>query len=52
MSEQVLTDDTVGTFTIGGDLTVRRLGFGAMRISGARNADAGDLEHIDEVAGA
>ncbi len=31
-----LGDDTVGTFTIGGDLTVRRLGFGAMRISGAR----------------
>jgi aryl-alcohol dehydrogenase-like predicted oxidoreductase len=39
MSEQVLNDDTVGTFTIGGDLTVRRLGFGAMRISGARNAE-------------
>jgi pyridoxine 4-dehydrogenase len=37
MSGQVLTDDTVGTFTIGGDLTVRRLGFGAMRISGARD---------------
>ena len=39
MTEHVLADDTVGTFTIGGDLTVRRLGFGAMRISGARNAD-------------
>ena len=38
MSEHVLVDDTVGTFTIGGDLKVRRLGFGAMRISGARNA--------------
>jgi aryl-alcohol dehydrogenase-like predicted oxidoreductase len=38
MSDQVLADGTVGTFTIGGDLTVRRLGFGAMRISGARNA--------------
>src|SRR5437588_219383 len=30
----VLTDDTVGTLTLGGDLTVRRLGFGAMRITG------------------
>jgi pyridoxine 4-dehydrogenase len=39
MSDRVLTDDTVGTFTIGGDLTVRRLGFGAMRISGARDAN-------------
>lgn len=36
MTERILTDDAVGTFTIGGDLTVRRLGFGAMRISGAR----------------
>jgi pyridoxine 4-dehydrogenase len=35
----VLDDSTVGTINIGGDLTVRRLGFGAMRISGARNAD-------------
>jgi len=24
-----------GTFTLGGDLTVRRLGFGAMRLTGA-----------------
>lgn len=39
MGERVLTDDTVGTFSIAGDLEVRRLGFGAMRISGARNAD-------------
>jgi pyridoxine 4-dehydrogenase len=39
MTGRQLTDDTVGTFTIGGDLTVRRLGFGAMRISGARNAE-------------
>lgn len=38
MSSRVLDDQTVGTFIIGGDLTVRRLGFGAMRISGARNA--------------
>lgn len=38
MSDRVLADDTVGTFMIGGDLNVRRLGFGAMRISGARNA--------------
>jgi pyridoxine 4-dehydrogenase len=33
-----LDDSTAGTITLG-DLTVRRLGFGAMRISGARNAD-------------
>jgi aryl-alcohol dehydrogenase-like predicted oxidoreductase len=36
---RVLGDDTVGTVTIGGDLVVRRMGFGAMRISGARNAE-------------
>lgn len=36
---RILTDEAVGTFTIGTDLTVRRLGFGAMRISGARNVD-------------
>ena len=39
MSDRVLDDATVGTVTIGGDLTVRRLGFGSMRISGARNAE-------------
>ena len=33
-----LDDITVGTVTIG-DTSVRRLGFGAMRISGARNAE-------------
>ena len=38
MSDRILADDAVGTFMIGGDLNVRRLGFGAMRISGARNA--------------
>lgn len=38
-SARVLQDDTVGTITIGGDLTVRRMGFGSMRISGARNAE-------------
>ncbi|HUZ10342.1 MAG TPA: aldo/keto reductase [Acidimicrobiales bacterium] len=32
-----LEDDTVGTIAVGG-ATVRRLGFGAMRVSGARNA--------------
>jgi len=36
---RVLDDATTGTLTIGGDLVVRRLGFGAMRISGARNGD-------------
>ncbi|MET0143875.1 MAG: aldo/keto reductase [Ilumatobacteraceae bacterium] len=38
-TDQVLTDDITGTFTIGGDLTVRRLGFGSMRVSGARNGE-------------
>lgn len=33
-----LTDDTVGTVTFG-DITARRLGFGAMRVSGARNPE-------------
>jgi pyridoxine 4-dehydrogenase len=33
--EQPLTDQTVaGTFTLGGELTVRRLGFGSMRLTG------------------
>jgi pyridoxine 4-dehydrogenase len=35
-----LDDTTVGTVDIAG-WTVRRLGFGAMRISGARNAEGG-----------
>jgi pyridoxine 4-dehydrogenase len=35
--DQILTDATVGTLTLGGELNVRRLGFGAMRISAARN---------------
>ena len=34
-----LDDTTVGTVDIA-DWTIRRLGFGAMRISGARNAEA------------
>jgi aryl-alcohol dehydrogenase-like predicted oxidoreductase len=38
MSTRVLADDTNGTVTIG-DHAVRRLGFGAMRASGARNAE-------------
>jgi pyridoxine 4-dehydrogenase len=29
-----LTDETVGTLSLGGELNVRRLGFGAMRITG------------------
>jgi pyridoxine 4-dehydrogenase len=32
--QQPLTDELVGTLTLGGELTVRRLGFGAMRITG------------------
>jgi aryl-alcohol dehydrogenase-like predicted oxidoreductase len=31
---QPLDDGSVGTFALGGDLTVRRLGFGAMRLTG------------------
>lgn len=38
-----LEDRTTGTITLGGDLTVRRLGFGAMRISSARNK-AGEID--------
>lgn len=30
----VLTDESAGTFTLGDDITVRRLGYGAMRITG------------------
>ncbi|MBB5061840.1 aldo/keto reductase [Granulicella mallensis] len=33
--EQVLSAAAAGTFTIGGDLTVNRMGYGAMRITGA-----------------
>src|ERR1700692_2715509 len=32
--EQTLSAAAAGTFTIGGDLTVNRLGYGAMRITG------------------
>lgn len=38
MTGLLLEDDTVGTVQLGGS-RVRRLGFGAMRISGARNAE-------------
>jgi aryl-alcohol dehydrogenase-like predicted oxidoreductase len=38
MQHKTLDDTTVGTIRLG-DLTVRRLGFGAMRISSARNAE-------------
>ena len=34
ISEQVHSATAAGTFTIGGDLTVNRLGYGAMRITG------------------
>jgi aryl-alcohol dehydrogenase-like predicted oxidoreductase len=33
-TEQILSAAAAGTFTIGGDLTVNRLGYGAMRITG------------------
>jgi hypothetical protein len=38
MSERILDDSASGTLAIG-DHTVRRLAFGAMRVSGARNAE-------------
>jgi pyridoxine 4-dehydrogenase len=34
-NQQTLTAAAAGTFTIGGDLTVNRMGYGAMRITGA-----------------
>lgn len=37
-SRGVLTDAVAGTFEIGGELTARRLGFGAMRIASARDS--------------
>ncbi|MBA3286796.1 MAG: aldo/keto reductase [Acidimicrobiia bacterium] len=45
MTTAPLTDAAAGTFTIGGDLTVRRLGFGAMRITG--NGVWGDPPDLD-----
>ena len=33
-NEQILSAAAAGTFTIGGDLTVNRMGYGAMRITG------------------
>src|ERR1700722_14341996 len=33
-NEKKLSASAAGTFTIGGDLTVNRLGYGAMRITG------------------
>jgi pyridoxine 4-dehydrogenase len=32
--EQILSAAAAGTFTLGGDLTVNRMGYGAMRITG------------------
>lgn len=43
MTDRKLDDGATGTITMGGDLTVRRLGFGAMRISSARNG-AGEMD--------
>src|SRR5580700_897828 len=34
INEQAISAAAAGTFTIGGDLTVNRLGYGAMRITG------------------
>jgi aryl-alcohol dehydrogenase-like predicted oxidoreductase len=36
----ILRDESVGTFAVGGELNVRRLGFGAMRIMGAATPGA------------
>jgi pyridoxine 4-dehydrogenase len=47
MTQRTLDDGTAGTITMG-DLTVRRLGFGAMRISSARNA-AGEIDRDEAV---
>ncbi len=47
MSDRVLADDTSGTVTIG-DHSVRRMAFGAMRVSGARNAEG--VRDRDEAA--
>jgi pyridoxine 4-dehydrogenase len=44
----VLTDDTAGTLTLGGDLTVRRLGFGAMRLTG-RGIWGEPLDHDEAI---
>jgi aryl-alcohol dehydrogenase-like predicted oxidoreductase len=38
MEPLTLSDNTAGTVSVG-DRSVRRLGFGAMRVSGARNVD-------------
>ncbi len=47
MIDRVLADDTVGTVTIG-DHAVRRMAFGAMRVSGARNVEG--VRSRDEAA--
>lgn len=47
MGNRTLTDDTVGTVTVG-DHAVRRMAFGAMRVSGARNAEG--VRDRDEAA--
>jgi pyridoxine 4-dehydrogenase len=39
VATEMLDDSRVGTLAIGDDFKVRRLGFGAMRISGARNSE-------------
>lgn len=41
MTRRILNDTAAGTIAIGDEFRVRRLGFGAMRISSARNADGG-----------
>jgi pyridoxine 4-dehydrogenase len=47
VGDRTLTDDTVGTVTVG-DHAVRRMAFGAMRVSGARNAEG--VRDRDEAA--
>ncbi|MGE0386279.1 MAG: aldo/keto reductase [Gammaproteobacteria bacterium] len=48
MSARTLDDSTCGTLALG-DLRVRRMGFGAMRVSSARNAQ-GDFDRAAAVA--
>jgi pyridoxine 4-dehydrogenase len=48
MTARTLDDDVTGTIAIGSELTVRRLGFGAMRISSARNT-AGEIDRAEAI---
>jgi aryl-alcohol dehydrogenase-like predicted oxidoreductase len=50
MSQESVTAEAAGTIDVGGDLTVRRLGFGAMRITGTGIwGEPGNLEQAKAV---